>query len=166
MKNVVLAVIFLAILTPLRALGADFSGQWTLDSSASESMTPIFDMQEVSWAKRQMASTLDKSFAIVQGADRMTVTYSNALGTIDQVLLFNNQPHTTRNPAGQNVTLKTQWRGETLVSSGSTPVGEAGTGIVTASRTLSQDGNTLNVTINLKSGDQNATVKRVFRRVQ
>lgn len=166
MKNVVLVAILFAFLMPLRALGADFSGQWVLDAGASQKLDPIFDMQEVSWAKRKVAETLDSSFTIAQSADRMTITYSNVVGTFNQVLIFDNKPHATKNPAGRTVTLNTQWSGEALVSTGETQVGESGSGVITAHRSLSGDGNIMNMTIKLQSNGQSATVKRVFRRAQ
>ncbi|MCB9778926.1 MAG: hypothetical protein H6742_10215 [Alphaproteobacteria bacterium] len=151
----------------LPAHAVDFSGRWSLDKAASGSMDPILELQGVAWAKRKLAEGLDAKVAITQTADRMTAAYDNAAGKQQQVLVFDGRPHSTVNPAGIETTFSTSWQdGENrLVSSGPASGQDGAAGTLTETRTLSADGATLTVVVEVKLSDgRSARTTRVFRR--
>lgn len=156
----------LALLSPLAALSADFTGTWRLDDAASQSMDDVLALQDISWAKRKVAGYLDNNVVIVQSSDRMTVTFENVLGSHRQELVFSGQPHQTVNPAGLPTAFASRWVGEELVCTGPTSDGEGLGGVITERRSLSADEQTMILMVTVETGGQQATVKRVFRRVE
>ena len=99
----------------------------------------------------------------------MKITYDNALGQNTQQLFFDGKKHLTKNPAGLDTWLTTTWSkdGKALTSTGPSKTEDGLPGTVTEIRTLSADGTTLFLTINLElSNGRSASVKRVFRKVR
>lgn len=149
----------------LALAGPDFSGHWLLDEDASGSMDTVLKLQEVSWAKRQLAETLDNEQRIVQSEAGLTVTFDNLLGDIEQRLVLDGQPHETVNPAGMKSVLSTRWEGEALVASGPMTTDEGLTGTLTERRTLSADGQTMTLVVTVElPGHGSASTTRVFRK--
>lgn len=149
------------------AFAVDFSGTWALDVNASGSMDPILELQGVSWARRKLAERLDARVRITQVGDRLTAVYDNVLGKQEQVLVFDGMPHETVNPAGIATTFSTSWRdGETrLVSSGPCTSDEGATSTLTETRTLSADGMTLTLMLQVSTADgRKASATRILRK--
>ena len=159
--SLLMAMVFSAVSW---AQDANFSGSWVLNEQRSQSMDPIFTLQDIPWAQRKLASGLDAQATITQAEDRLTVTFINFIGTHNQVLVFNGQPHATVNPAGLPTTLATSWQGDVLVARGSlSSDGQAAT--LTERRSLSPDGQTMTVQIKLVTADgQQASTRRVYDR--
>lgn len=163
-----LITVALTLTWSMPSLAVDFSGTWTLDASASGSMDPILELQGVSWAKRKLAERLDAKVIITQAGDRLTAVYDNTLGQQEQVLVFDGKPHQTVNPAGIATTFATTWHdGETrLVSSGPSTSDEGAVGTLTETRSLSSDGQTLTIVVQVTTVDgRKASTTRVLRKV-
>lgn len=142
----------------------DFSGTWTLSTERSSPMDPILELQDVPWAVRVVAGDLDRNAVIRQQADRMTIHFDNWRGELEQVLLFDGQPHTTVNPAGLPTTFSTRWEGEVLVSEGPADI-EGEQALLRERRTLSADGREMTVVVELTApSGASASARRVFEK--
>ena len=166
--RLILAILFTITLPwPASAEHPDFTGTWSLDSAASGSMDPIFKLQGISWAKRKVGASLDNEQKVTQTADKITTVFDNLKGTVTQEIYFDGKPHATVNPAGHSVTFTTNWSedGKVLVSTGPTVTEDGINATITEQRSLSADGKTLTLQLEVILTDgRKASTKRVFFR--
>ena len=146
------------------ATAADLSGRWVLDAAASERVDAALLLMEVPWAKRKIAEYLDNDCTIQQSGDRLTLTFRNMLGTVEQQLVANGQPVQTVNPAGLPTSWVSAWEGESLVSVGVARDESGQEGELIERRALSADGQTLTLQLTVTIDGQSVTIRRVFRR--
>ena len=125
----------------------NFTGKWKLDPALSESMDPVFALQDVGWLARKAAATFDAEADITQTSDRLVVRFDNLLGKHEQDLYFDGRPHDTVNPAGMPTTFTTVWTagGTALAASGLLQEEDGRTGQLSEYRTLSADGRVMEV---------------------
>lgn len=169
MSRLILLIALLASLAGVAAASEpappDFSGRWSLDKAASGSMEPLLQLQDVSWLLRKLAAGLDSEVTIQQTATGMTLEFDNMLGRTTQRLIFDGQPHPTKNPAGGAATLTATWveGGAALLTTGPVAVDEGQEGVLAERRRLSADGETmvLDVEMTVPSG-ASASVRRVW----
>lgn len=144
---------------------ADFSGSWSFDPSASQTLDAVFQLQGLSWIKRKAGEGLDKSVVITQTDSQLVATYQNMLGKNVTTLWFDGAAHDTSNPAGVEVNLTTRWDGDSvLVSTGSAEF-EGTPGVVTERRSVDGDTMTLVLSMETEKGAK-ASARRVFRRAE
>lgn len=145
----------------------DFSGHWLLDADASQSLDAVLEVQGVSRLKRKLGATLDNDLELTQSTDKLVVVFDNILGRITQELYFDGRPHSTHNPARQEVSFTTSWADDhrTLMSSGPLVTDDGATGAMSERRTLSADGRTMTIRVQVTMDNgAAATVERVFRK--
>jgi len=145
----------------------DFSGHWLLDADASQRLDAVLEVQGVSRLKRKLAAGLDNDLELTQSTDKLVVVFDNILGRITQELYFDGRPHVTHNPARQEVTFTTNWADDhrTLISSGPLVDDDGATGTMSERRTLSADGRTMYIRVQVTmDGGAAATVERVFQK--
>ena len=169
LSGMILLAILMTGLIPSSALAQrpDFTGTWALDKAASDSMDPVFQLQGISWAKRKLGANLDAKQEISQHEDNLVIVFDNLVGNVTQKLYFDGVPRASVNPAGHDATFTSSWSqdGKFLVATGPVKTHDGTTAITTERRSLSPDGRTLTLHVEVALPDgRKAAVNRVFRK--
>ncbi|MBX2798067.1 MAG: hypothetical protein KTR31_10370 [Myxococcales bacterium] len=156
----VVVVIGVALASPSWA--ADFSGRWTLDLAASDSLDELLEAQGVGWVKRKAVAKMAVTQTITQTTDEVTVKVVSRYKEELSTLRVDGQPRTVSDERGQARVIH-EWQGEHLVTTSTRQLGD-GASTLTVHRSLSADGTTLTQRLTWQSPDGTRIVAdRVFR---
>jgi hypothetical protein len=148
------------------AANPDFSGSWSLDLAASDSVDPILAAQGVGWAERQAAKSLTATQHIRQSTSTLTIDIESAVIDKTEVLPLDGSPQSGTTRDGKPRVARTTWQGSALVTTAVVTAPE-GAQQMTLARTLEDGNNTLRQHITLKLADGTTyEVDRIYRRVK
>lgn len=150
----------LVLTLPRPAWCADFSGVWTLDLKASESLDAVLKAQGISWLKRKAAAGLQVTQTIAQTDTQLTVDVTSSMHEKHHVFEVDGKDRVVEGDQGAAV-VNHVWEGEVLVT---TSVRHDGSSTLVIRRALADDGRTMTLDLSLTAAGAVHTAKRVFRK--
>lgn len=153
----------LLLLAALALAAPNFTGTWTLDLDASQSVDALLAASGASWPERAAAGTLSVTQQITQDPKQVRLDFDSALVERSEVLVPDGVPRTFTGKNGTG-TVATSWKGDALVTVSDLPTASGQRLKLTATRTLEDGGRTLRQRLELRTPDGQVVVAdRIFR---
>lgn len=162
------ALVFLLLCCAGPALAADhpdYTGTWTLDLAASDSVDPLMKAQGQSWIARRAARRMKVTQTLAQTEQSLTADLDSSLGHRHETLPIGGDWEVRTSDDGSSVKVRTAWVGDALVTETQLRLNDGSPAELGISRTLADGGRTMVQTLALRRGDQpTISARRVFRR--
>ena len=159
-------LLFAVALVASPALGAttDLTGTWTLDKSASESVDAILKAQGLGMIERKVAGSMAVTQVITVEGDTVTLQIKSTHKDETQTLLVDGAQRVVAGDLGDS-NVSHVWSGDALATTSDAVAKDGGATHTTITRTVVEDGQTMNQHIEMVMGDGTThTATRVFRR--